>query len=60
MTYTISRKLNRTGKRVMFYPTINGQRITNTNFARKYDAKNLAVAYIDLKKDQAEKLACGY
>ena len=33
--------LNRTGKRTLFYPTINGKRINKTNYARKYDAKNL-------------------
>lgn len=46
MDYEINRKLNKTGKRVMFYPTINGQRINATLFARKYDARNLAVSYI--------------
>lgn len=38
-TYEIHRKLNKTGKRVVYYPTVNGKRITSTNFARKYDAK---------------------
>lgn len=38
--YRIERKLNRTGKRIMFYPTVNGRRLTRTNFARKYDARN--------------------
>lgn len=23
----------------MFYPTVNGKRLTSTNFARKYDAQ---------------------
>jgi hypothetical protein len=38
-TYKIERKLNKTGKRIVFYPTINGKRVTATNFARKYDAR---------------------
>lgn len=38
--YQIVRKLNRTGKRTMFYPTVNGKRLTGTNFARKYDARS--------------------
>lgn len=47
MEYTINRKLNKTGKRVMFYPTINGKRITSTNYARKYDARALVQRAID-------------
>lgn len=37
--YEIHRKANKTGKRVVFYPTVNGKRLTGTNFARKYDAR---------------------
>lgn len=54
MEYTIVRKLNKTGKRIMFYPTINGKRITNTNYARKYDARALVQRAID--KYGVEKL----
>lgn len=39
MEYTITRKLNKTGKRFVYFPTINGKRLTRTNYARKYDAR---------------------
>jgi hypothetical protein len=35
--YRIERKIK--GTRVLFFPTVNGKRLTNTNFARKYDAR---------------------
>lgn len=47
MEYTIHRKLNNTGKRYVYYPTINGKRITKTNWARKYDARALVKRAID-------------
>jgi hypothetical protein len=49
MTYEIHKKLNKTGRRVMFYPTIDGKRLTSTLFARKWEAINLAKAYIKYK-----------
>ncbi len=54
MEYTIVRKLNKTGKRIVSYPTVNGKRLTNTNYARKYDARNLVQRAID--KYGVEKL----
>lgn len=50
--YRIVRKLNKTGKRVVFYPTVNGVRLTNTNFARKYDAKGTLRNAIDKLGEQ--------
>ena len=41
MEYAIHRKLNRTGKRIVFYPTINNKRLNSTNYVRKYDARGL-------------------
>ena len=38
--YSIERV--QSGSRTMFYPTVNGKRLTKTNFARKYDAVRLA------------------
>lgn len=35
--YRIERKIK--GTRVFFFPTVNGKRLTRTNFARKYDAR---------------------
>lgn len=37
--YEIVRKLNKTGKTFVYYPVVNGVRLTSTNFARKYDAR---------------------
>jgi hypothetical protein len=52
ISYTIGRKVK--GSRTFFYPLINGKRLTRTNFARKYDARNLVKAA--LKDYGAEKL----
>ena len=54
MDYEINRTKSKSGKRVMFYPTINGKRLSKTNFARKYDAKNLVKSAV--AKYGAEKL----
>lgn len=40
--FTMHRKIK--GSRTLFYPTINGKRLTGTNFARKYNARNLVMA----------------
>lgn len=45
--YKIERKLNRTGKRYVFYATKNGKRFTNVNYARKYDARGVVDRAID-------------
>lgn len=47
MEYTINRKLNKTGKHYVYYPTINGKRLTKTNWVRKYDAKALVKRAIE-------------
>ena len=54
MNYEMNRVPSKSGKRAMFYPTINGKRITKTNYARKYDAKALVRAAIE--KYGVEKL----
>lgn len=52
LVYTIERV--QSGSRTMFYPTVNGKRLTSTNFARKYDARRLAEKATELYG--AEKL----
>ena len=47
MNIEIVRTLSKSGKRVMFYATINGKRINNTNYARKWEAERLAKNYIE-------------
>lgn len=42
----IHRTPSKSGKRIMFYPTVNGMRITRTNYARKYDAEAVLRAFI--------------
>lgn len=38
---TLNYKMNRKtkGTRTFFFPTVNGKRLSGTNYARKYDAK---------------------
>jgi len=46
MTFKIERKASNSGKRAMYYPTVNGLRITATNFARRWEAERLGKAYL--------------
>jgi len=48
MEYTIHRIPSKSGKRVLFYATINGKRLTKTNWARKYDARNVVKRAIEI------------
>jgi len=59
-TYEIERKLNKTGKHYVYYPTVNGKRLTSTNFLRKYDAcGTLENAINKLGADNLYKLSKG-
>jgi len=46
MKATIDTKLSRSGKRTMYFPTIEGLRISRTNFSRKWEATNEGKQYI--------------
>lgn len=50
MNLEIHRVPSKTGKRNMFYPTVDGKRLNSTNYARKYDAKKLLRLYVEYKK----------
>lgn len=39
--YEINRKASKSGKRAVFFPTVNGVRISSTNFSAKWEAKKL-------------------
>ena len=41
MKYTINRQPSKSGKRAMFFVTVNGKRISRTNYARKWEAVRL-------------------
>lgn len=43
--YKIERKVK--GTRTFFYPTKNGKRFNNINYARKYDARGCVRNYIE-------------
>lgn len=45
--YTINKKLNKTGKRPVFYGTINNKRISSTNFVRKWEAERQVIDFIN-------------
>lgn len=49
MSYAIHSKPGNSGKRTVYFPTIGGLRISRTNFARKWEACNLAEAYLRAK-----------
>lgn len=44
--YKINKKLNKTGKRNVFFATINNKRISRTNFTRKWEAERQAETFI--------------
>jgi hypothetical protein len=46
MEFTIENKLSKSGKRKMFFPTINGKRLTKTNFSKKWEAETEAKNFI--------------
>ena len=41
MQLIINRTKGKNNKRTFFYPTINGLRVNNTNYARKYDVEGI-------------------
>ena len=46
LEYTINRKVK--GSKIFYFPTLNNKRFNSTNFARKYDAKNLVKELIKI------------
>ena len=40
LTFEIKKKLNKSGKKFVYYATINGKRITKYNHYRKWEAKS--------------------
>ena len=49
MTFEINKTLSQSGKRVMWYPTVDGKRITTTNFGKKWEAEKLAKLFLEIK-----------
>lgn len=47
MTFEINSKKSNSGKRTVYYPTIMGHRLSNINFARKWEARRLALNVIE-------------
>lgn len=49
MSYQIVTQPSKSGKRMVYYPMVEGRRISRTNFARKWEARNLAEAFLKAK-----------
>jgi len=45
LNYKINRKIK--GTKTFFFPTVNGKRLSRTNYARKYDAKGFVRVLIN-------------
>lgn len=61
MEIVINRTKSRTGKRILFFGTINGKRIGKTNWAVKWEAKRelehaLEFLYKKYGKEETEKM----
>ena len=50
MTIEINKTLSKSGSRTLFFPTVNGKRITSINYARKWEAEKLGKLYVEFKK----------
>jgi hypothetical protein len=45
--WAINSKLSKSGKRTVYFPTIEGKRINGTNFTRKWEANEHGKRYVD-------------
>ena len=52
--FEVISKPSKSGKRTVYYPTIEGKRINATNFGKKWEATNLAKDYIKHKSEVPE------
>tara|TARA_R110000737_G_scaffold205578_2_gene224149 strand:- start:5 stop:190 length:186 start_codon:yes stop_codon:yes gene_type:complete len=52
MEYTLNSKLSNTGKRKVFFPTIDGKRLNNTNFTKKWEAIKFAKHCVEILKNK--------
>lgn len=53
MTTKIISKPSNSGKRTVYFPTVDGLRISRTNFARRWEAKRLLKAFIAYRAEKA-------
>lgn len=54
MTIEINKTLSKSGKRTLWYPTVNGKRITSTNFGAKWEAVKLGKLYLQFKEQETK------
>lgn len=47
MKYEINRTKSKSGKRTMFFATIEGKRFSSTNYARKWEAERFIKSIIE-------------
>jgi len=52
MTIEINKTVSKSGRRVLWFPSINGKRITSTNFGKKWEAIKLGKLYLEIKSNQ--------
>jgi hypothetical protein len=52
MTIEINKTLSKSGRRVLWFPTVEGKRITSTNFGKKWEAVKLGKLYLQIKAQQ--------
>jgi len=50
MTFELNKTLSKSGRRTMWFPTIEGKRITRTNFGTKWEAEKTGKLYLEFKK----------
>ncbi|BAQ93056.1 hypothetical protein [uncultured Mediterranean phage uvMED] len=56
MTLTINRKPSKSGKRNVFFPTIEGKRLSRTNFTAKWEAVQFGRHCLAILKEKNIKL----
>ena len=50
MTFELNKTLSKSGRRTMWFPTVEGKRITRTNFGAKWEAEKVGKLYLEFKK----------
>ena len=51
MEFKINRTKSKTGKRILFFATIQGKRVGKTNFAKKWECEHNVKSFIEFHGD---------
>jgi len=52
MTLEINRKPSKSGKRNVYFPTVNGKRLNGTNFSKRWEAVKFGRQCLEILKNK--------